>query len=282
MMTQGTRAADARWRLVAGGVAAVAAAVMFYFLTGEKYDLAEAAQRAEIYLQERGTELDPAMVLILDYLDRRFTLAWVRPAVARARELKHGCTEQPGDPPGTCRALHIPEAFARLIDPSAQLTPEQIAALPNTLDTFTATALYCRENGLPTTFLQDVERRLLNDDYDPPHATLGLQWAIEQGCLDPRAAEVAAVRKRVLDSLVEVARDVPQDRAIESIALLAYAGEWVRVRREWLQTIAGAQRKEGGWGEPGKALSNDHTTTLALWVLLEATREGNAVRWSAR
>lgn len=281
-MTQRAQAANARWRLVAGGAVAVAAAVVFYFLAREKYDLPEAAQRAEIYLQERGTQLDPAMALILDYLDRRFTLAWARPTVARARELKGGCTEQPGDPPGTCRASHIPEAFARLIDPTARLTPEQIAALPNTLDTFTATALYCRENGLPKTFLQDVERRLQHDDYDPPHAVLGLQWAIELGCLDPRAAEVAAVRERVLASLVDVAREVPQDRAIESIALLAYTGEWVRVRREWLQTIAGAQRKEGGWGEPGTALPNDHTTTLAFWVLLEATRQGNAVGWAAR
>lgn len=281
-MKQGTRAANARRRFVAGGVVAVAAAVMLYFMAGETYDLTEAAQRAETYLQERGTALDPAMVLILDYLDRRFALPWVRPAVARARELKDGCAEQPGATPDACKASRIPDAFTRLIDPTARLTPEQIAALPNTLDMFTATGLYCRTNGLPATFLQDVEGRLLKDDYDPPHAALGLQWAIEQGCLDPGTADVAAVRERVLDGLVEVAEDVPQDRAIESVALLAYTGGWARVRRAWLQTIAGAQRKEGGWGEPGQALSNDHTTTLALWVLLEATRKGNAVAWAAQ
>jgi hypothetical protein len=265
-MIQGTRAANAPWRLTAGVGVAVAAVVLFRFMVGETYDLPKAAQRAETYLRERGTDLDPGMLLILDYLDRRFSLPWVRPAIARLRELQH---------PGS----HIPAAFARLIDPTARLTPEQIAALPNTLDSFTAMGLYCTTNGLPTTFLPDVERRLLKDDYDPPHAALGLQWAIEQGCLDPRAADVTALRQRVLDGLVQVAGGVPQDRAIEAIAMLAYLGAWERVQPKWLQTIAAAQQHVGAWSEPGQPFLNDHTTTLALWVLLEATREGKAVRW---
>jgi len=113
----------------------------------------------------------------------------------------------------------------------------------------------------------------------PPHAALGLQWALEQGCLDAQAREVFALRQRVQDALVELAQGVPKDAAIESIALLAYSGGWTRVQPEWVQTIARAQQQEGGWGETENALPNDHTTTLALWVLLEATRQGNTVAW---
>src|SRR6185436_9712447 len=153
-----TRGGYGRWGIVAGGV--VALAMLFRLMTRETYDLLGAAQRAESYLSSRGTELDPAMLLILDYLDRRFGLPWVRSAITRLRAQRAACAEQDEAAPAACQESHRMGGFIRLIDPTARLPPEQIAALPNTLDIFTTTALYCQANGLPTTFPDDVERRL--------------------------------------------------------------------------------------------------------------------------
>lgn len=264
--------------MLAAGIAVAAAAGVVFWATRDKYHLPEVAQRAEDHLRARGTAIDPAMVLILHYLDRRFTLEWVRPLVARVRDQHRACVAQPAS--DACRAAHATGTFARLVDPSARVTAEQLASLPNTLDGFTASALYCKVKELPQEFPALVAQRLVKEnDYDPPHAALALQWAIEQGCLDLAAPDVARVHAQILDALVDVAAGVPQDSAIEAVALLAYTGGWSRVQSAWLQTIAAAQTADGGWGERAQAPSNDHTSTLALWVLLEATREGKMVNW---
>lgn len=265
-------------RLIGAVLAAVIAIAVYWYATHERYDLVEAARRGEAHLRDRGPRINPAMVFILDYLDRRFGLEWARPVVDRARQAARDCEGPPTPPEGAC-SIQTTQTFIRLIDPAARLTPEQIAAAPNTLDTVTGAALYCKTNGLPSTFLADVERLISKNDYDPPHALLALQWAIEQGCIDARTTEVEAIRARVLDNVAQLAHQVPQDQSIEAVALLSYAGAGQRVQSEWLQTIAAAQKDDGGWGEHGKAPSNDHTTMLALWALLEATREGKPVAW---
>ena len=50
--------------------------------------------------------------------------------------------------------------------------------------------------------------------------------------------------------------------------MLEYVGAADRIQSAWVDAILAAQHPDGGWGERPPDPSNDHTTALALWVLL--------------
>jgi len=249
-------------------------------------DLTTATSRGESYLRERGEQMDPTMLLILDFLARRFDIEWMHAAASRVR------TPAPAIPcagdtasGADCEGPPARSSIRRLVDPSVRVTPAELADLANTfgntMDSFTHLALHCRTVPLPADYPQRVEHWLdpAGGDYDPPHAALALQWAIEQDCLDATREAIGRLRARAIEELVRFADGVPRDQPIEAVAMLGYLGARDRVQREWIETIVAAQRENGGWGDRPDEPSNDHTTILALWVLLEQTRPARPGAW---
>jgi hypothetical protein len=107
--------------------------------------------------------------------------------------------------------------------------------------------------------------------YSLTHAVLAARWSVENDCLEEKDLSVFLqdVIQR-LEALVEKP-GIPADLRIESIAMLLYAGAQARIKNEWIQDIVATQQQDGGW-LPASEWENpsQHTTFLALWVLLEA------------
>lgn len=213
-----------------------------------------AIARAETFLQARGAAIDPLMTLVLVRLERRYGLTWT--AKQRAEVLAAA-------PPRPQLQL-----FRRLLDPALRLDRGALVTIANGSDLLILSALYCGELGPPP--LTEVEAFAHKPGADVAHGALALQWMVEQGCVEEPAA--AALRQQFVDGLVKEASQAPAtDVGIESMAMLEYLGAADRIDPAWVDAIVAAQHPDGGWGERPPDPSNDHTTALALWVLLAAS-----------
>lgn len=214
-------------------------------------------------MQQRGTKLDPLMTYVLARLERRYGLTWT--AAQRAGTLATA-------PPAAQLRL-----FGRLVDPGTRPDPADLATIANQSDRLLLAALYCDELGEAT--LDALAPWAEKGGADVSHGALALGWLLENGCVATGAAE--PLRQRFLRGLAAEAARVPAtDVGIETMAMLDYLGAAGRVESAWVDAVMAAQHADGGWGERPDDASNDHTTTLALWVLLGASgRPGAAVAW---
>jgi hypothetical protein len=222
-----------------------------------------AIERAEQYLQGRGARLDPLMTYVLVRLERRYGLGWT--AAQRAAVLAAA--------PSSAQL----RLFGRLVDPRARPDPDLLATVTNTSDRLILSGLYCKELGAPSRAA--LEAFAGRPGADVAHGALAMQWARENGCLDDAAA--APLRRLFIDALIaQAAANPAADVGIESMAMLDYIGAAERIQPVWVDAILGAQHPDGGWGEHPGDPSNDHTTTLALWVLLASSgRPAADVPW---
>ena len=226
------------------------------------------------------------MLLILDFLARRFDVGWMQAAAARVRTPSSATPCADGNASeAECESASALSSIRRLVDPSVRVTAAQIANLADAtgskVDGLTFAALHCRTVPLAEDYPQRIAHWLdpAGDYYDPTHAALALQWALEQDCLDAGEEPVARLRALAIEQLVRFADGVPRDQPIEAVAMLGYLGAGDRVERRWVDAIVAAQHGDGGWGDLPDEPSNDHTTILALWVLLEQTRPVHPGPW---
>lgn len=211
--------------------------------------------RAEAFLQKRGTAIDPLMTFVLARLERRWALSWT--AAQRSATL----AATPATPQ---RAL-----FARLVDPAAHVDPAALATIQNVSDRLILSALYCRD--VPGASLEALAPWAERDGTDVSHGAMALRWLVENGCV--AATDAEPLRQRYIAGLVtEAGNHRDADRGIEAMAMLDYLGAADRIAPAWIDAILSAQHGDGGWGERPAERSNDHTTVLALWVLLAASR----------
>jgi len=250
-------------RRAIGGVLVLAALIACGVIEDRPHAIAGAIARAEHYLEGRGAHIDPLMTFLLARLERRYGLAWT--AQQRAAAL----AAVPATPQLTL--------FRRLVDPHAQPDAQAIATITNQSDALLLRALYCRELGAPP--VAHLEAFARKPGTDPAHGALAFQWLVENRCIAPDAA--TPLRQLFADSLVGVATEAPTaDVGIESMAMLEYIGAADRIEPAWVDAILAAQHADGGWGERPPDPSNDHTTALALWVLLgQSGRPAADVPW---
>jgi len=182
-------------------------------------------------------------------------------------------------------AREFVRVYRRLVDPQASIDQASIDALASEIDRVTATALYCDRLGLPDDFAQRLDRLAeRSDEYALPHAMMATGWAIENRCLGSEVAkglrdrQVKAAEGRLAQRAPGAIRDAP----IETVSILYYLGERSHVKAEWVEAVLDAQLESGGWANGG-ASADDHTTALALWVLLEAAHpEVQQMPWIPR
>ena len=239
--------------------------------------VAPAIARGEAFLQARGDGLDPMMALILDFVGRRFAVPWMQ---AAANPLRTPVAATPCADGGSCGPPSSLDSFRRLIDPRATIAADRLPTGTG-IDALTALALHCRSNGLPTDYPLRIAQGLdpAAAGSDPPLAAMALQWAVEQGCLDRGSDAIRALRTQALTQLLAVGEGVPRDQPVLALAMLDYLGEGRCIRSEWIDALVRAQRDDGGWSDGADQPSNDHTTTLALWVLLTQARPAQSVAW---
>lgn len=131
--------------------------------------------------------------------------------------------------------------------------------------------MYCDLYGLPQDFFPGVHRLARQGGYALTHAMLALVMVRGNKC----TYDKTAYRQELLGE-IEMLRamlqniSVTSDLGIESVLMLQLsrkspemAGEPSHVNPQWIDQILAAQSPDGSWYQ------NDHTTVIALWLLLE-------------
>jgi hypothetical protein len=221
----------------------------------------KALQNASAYIEARGDRLLPMMIPTLHHLQQTYGL---RIDLARQEEEIRRLNKSRRNP------------FLRELDPETPISAEDIRKLAG-IDRITAAALHCDRFGLPENFLDKVHRLALQGKYALTHATLALLLAGWRKCL-PNGKEFQDELSFQYGKLVQLSRSVEprSDLGVETILMLLLAGRNLEPKpdfdRSLLVQMLGGQSQDGSWN------GDDHTTVLAMWVLLEARRQALADR----
>ncbi|HEX2679229.1 MAG TPA: hypothetical protein VHM19_21410 [Polyangiales bacterium] len=222
-----------------------------------------AIARGLSYLDASRAHVSSLQWLFVDYLQRKFGLD---PRFAAVNTLRA--------PPTTgTEALHF-RVHERIAFPD-QLVDRLPLAEADPMSRVVMAAAHCDHIPVFAEFAAELEQMIARSDYDLTHAALALQLTAENGCAVLPAARVVAVRAELAQGMAKLAADpkTSWDLRYEALALLFYTGHAETVRSEWLDRIVSEQQADGGWlGDRAAPLSNDHSSVLAIWALLEAAR----------
>jgi hypothetical protein len=233
-----------------------------------------AIERAVKHLAGKIDTLDPRIALVLAYPQRKFAPAGLPSMVERSAAAD-------ADP----AQKHFADLFRRLVDGSASVDRQSIEAEPSAIDRMNALALYCDRLGKPDALLPQLTSETEGvDPYSLPHAMMATGLATENGCLADDVGQLLRDRQAELveTRLAAVTDSRIRDADIEAILFLYYIGRGAHVKARWIETIVDEQLPSGGWSNRTDE-EEDHTTALALWLLLEAAHpDAPPVGWIPR
>lgn len=143
----------------------------------------------------------------------------------------------------------------------------------STLDGVNLYALYCGKALRQKTFLQYMDSSRVYGGYDLTHAYLAALLLRNTRCLCQRHIDrlypllLGDMRLLVPAPAVSSFSDLD----MEVMALLLYANERMLISEALVSRVLQAQQPDGAWKDADVESRDftDHTTTLALWVLLE-------------
>ncbi|MBL8032261.1 MAG: hypothetical protein JNJ69_01060 [Leptospiraceae bacterium] len=233
--------------------AVICALLLVSACTGNKYD--GAINGALGYLNARGEKLTPVAIPVIENLKKKFSIS-IETTAAQKRALQNLSAEQ--------------RVFFRHMDSRFMVSREQVRQLRG-INHITAAALYCDVYGLPPYFFRSLRKMANDGNYALTHALLALVIIRGQQCSYDRN-----IYQRELNTQIRQLRQLMRatapdsDLGIEAILMLHLAnrsperaGEPSFVNPEWIEKIIGSQSPDGSWYQ------NDHTTVIALWLLLE-------------
>jgi hypothetical protein len=122
-------------------------------------------------------------------------------------------------------------------------------------------------------------------DRNLTHAALCLAWIKEQGA-QKYVRDADSLERYQVAQLLALALEegYSSDTGLEALAGLIRLGRSSLIRPEWIEKIIAAQLPDGGWPIlKQETISNDHTSLLADWILLDYLHHGkvNSI-WIAR
>lgn len=231
-----------------------------------EHDYSAAIERTLGFLRSHADEVDPMVINLYGYLQRKFAV----PALPRFDERLADLAAHPDKESPQSRVFH------RVRDPEARAAAEDIQAMHENPKLGTLLALHCDREGLPSGFLQAIQDDVVTTrSCSSSTSLLAIQWALEGGCASE--AEVNKVREAVAPVVVEFIERAHVARAagLQAMAGLYYAGMGDHVRPEWIGKVLTAQLPDGGWSANPEdasleAVSDPNVTVIGLWVLLEA------------
>lgn len=248
--------AFAAMQLLSSVMASLLVSLVFLHCLGQDYN-EQALQKAIAYIEARGERLYPMMVPTLYHLRREYrlqvnTTAWELEIRKRNKQLRN--------------------PFLRELDPETQILRGDISRLSG-IDRLTAIAMHCDRFGLPKNYLADLRRLASQGNYALTHATLALLLSGWRNCLrnDETFQSELQFQHRELSSLSR--RIAPQsDLGVETMLMLLLSGKNLKPPARFdtalLAQLLDAQWPDGSWN------GDDHTTVLAMWVILEARNQG--------
>lgn len=214
------------------------------------------------YLESTANNISPLQWLMIDYLQRKFSLG---PELsATQRNIK---------PP-----LNEPDAtdfrvYQRIINPDAlveSLPTSEISPMRQML----MSAAHCDHIPLPSNFPELLSSNVDDGGYNLTHVAFAFGLMEDNACAINPESDLK-IREATTQGLVKLAdkKDVSEDLHYEAIAFLLHLGRRDLVKARWINQIASAQQPDGGWTILAQdKTSSDHATVVALWALLEYSR----------
>lgn len=210
------------------------------------------------YLNRTADSISPLQWLILDYLQRKFSL-----------DPKLSATHRSIQPPSNEVEAADFRIFYRIIDPDALIETLPLSSA-SPMRQMMMSAAHCDHIPLPPDFESLLRRNLESGGYDLTHIGISLEFMKENGCTLP-AEQDKQMREEVAVAMVNLVDDpgVSEDLKYEAIAFIIHLGRRDLVQARWFDSIVAAQNSDGGWSVLKQdSASNDHATVLALWSLL--------------
>ncbi len=134
-------------------------------------------------------------------------------------------------------------------------------------------AANCDNLPLPPNFWQIVEEEYQAGKYYLTHDALALFFMKDNGCALPTTADILSAQ--ITTGMVNIVKDPTTiaDLRYEAIAFLQLTGHRDLIKSEWIDQIIQEQMPDGSWSAvAGSKKSDDHSTLLALWALLQYSR----------
>lgn len=213
----------------------------------------QAIPKAQEYLLRDIDNMDPSLRLMLDYLYRKFGMDAT--FSARTTEIFAKSDD--------ALVQHELKALLRFAYKDSLVT--ELGPNP----TFVARAANCDHIPIPNNMNSLLQQEIDKGGYDLTHAFLSLRLMKE---LDCQMSNRDALLERSLAGLKTIAADEKTllDLRFECIAFLMYAGRFDITEPDWIDNVYETQHQNGGWSlDTVDKNTNDHTTVLALWALLE-------------
>lgn len=223
----------------------------------------KAVTRGQEYLVNNLSTIKPEQRLFVDYLQRKFNL-----------DERLGITKNP------ILITENPVTYPQEIHFLARIAyPDKLVTIPprNVVDGPTLTNIYsanCDHMQLPKAFWPTMSQNNEAGGYYLTHNALALAFIKDNGCqIPPTEGDLLS---KTVDGMVKIMDDpnTTPDLRYEAIAFLGLSGRSDLINSKWIDQLVSQQKENGSWVDGSDAQNSDHTTTLALWALLEYSHPG--------
>lgn len=235
----------------------------------EKQQYEAAIGQGLSYLQANEASVSPLQGLLLNYLQRKFDL--------NTKFMEFGASNASATATLSqvdATDLKIHSRIAKPNDLPSSL-PIQNAEPINLMMMY---ATHCDHLALPSNYNELVQQNIAAGGYSLTHAGYSLERMKENSCSFDTETD-QTMRRSIESGMVLIVNneDTSTDLRYEAIALLQHMGRPDLVKKSWFDTIIAEQKSDGGWSVASdQAASSDHASVLALWALLEVTRQDSA------
>ncbi|MCH2023219.1 MAG: hypothetical protein MK207_12140 [Saprospiraceae bacterium] len=221
-----------------------------------------ALHKAIMWLVEDEENFKPETFIIYNYLERKFNA----PPLYNHQE--YMISMQMNE-----RRFNAIYPFLRLIDSSATLTKERMAAINNPMNKTLAQAIWSDKFGLPTNYFETLKHDISIGGYKMTHVYFGLQFLLEHNSPICKTKEFLDLEKEALNALKNHIKEhpYPGDITIECLVFLAYTdkGEGY-ITSDLIEKILDLQLESGAWHyDEYRHVEEQHTVILAMWLLYE-------------
>ena len=221
-------------------------------------------QKTLNYIEKKGSNFELSTGVFLDYLHLKFPEENIPSFLEVYGDLKVFDKEE----------AKTTRLYKKLVDKNfifdTNIAEYQENTPINNLQYLMLNSLYCNQISIQDDFFQKIDKQNALGGYFMTHAVLAIHFLEANQCTHQQdLRSIKQTQSKLLKK--EIDKPSSNDLQYEAIALLKLIHPATSITPQWVQSIIQAQQEDGGWQRvKSKQKTNDHTTLLALWVLLDS------------